>query len=164
MSQTTKRQPREFTGKHMLMSILAFFGVIIAVNLTLAYFAVGSWTGLIVKSSYVASQDFNDVLAAAEAQDALGWTSTAFYEDGMLTFELNDAQGKPLYGYQVDAAVERPIHENEDHALVLQRVAGGPYQASVDLMPGAWVAKIVATGADGRLYRQDFRLWVPQDG
>ncbi|MGL4592937.1 MAG: FixH family protein, partial [Aestuariivirga sp.] len=28
--------PREFTGRHMLASILAFFGVIIAVNLTMA--------------------------------------------------------------------------------------------------------------------------------
>ena len=164
MSQSTEPRTREFTGKHMLVVILSFFGVIIAVNLTLAYFAVGSWTGLIVKSSYVASQDFNNVLAAAEAQDALGWTSTALYQHGVLTFELKDAQGKVLYGYQVDATVERPIHENEDHALVLQSAAGGPYQAPVDLAPGAWVAKIVATGSDGSLYRQDFRLWVPEDG
>ena len=52
--------PKEFTGRHMLAIMLAFFGTIIAVNLVMAIFASRSWTGLVVKNSYVASQEFNE--------------------------------------------------------------------------------------------------------
>ena len=61
-----------FTGRHMLLVMVAFFGVTITVNLVLAFFATSSWTGLIVKNSYVASQEYNEKLAEARAQDALG--------------------------------------------------------------------------------------------
>ncbi|RWK14298.1 FixH family protein, partial [Mesorhizobium sp.] len=52
-------KPRVFTGRHMLAIILAFFGVVIAVNLTMATLANTSWTGLVVENTYVASQQFN---------------------------------------------------------------------------------------------------------
>ncbi|TIW01135.1 MAG: cytochrome oxidase, partial [Mesorhizobium sp.] len=42
-------KPREFTGKHMLVSILAFFAVVIGVNVTMATLALKSWTGLVVE-------------------------------------------------------------------------------------------------------------------
>ena len=35
---------RPFTGRHMAIIIISFFAVIIAVNLTMAYFARSSWT------------------------------------------------------------------------------------------------------------------------
>ncbi len=38
--------------------MVAFFGVIIAVNVTMATIAIASWTGLVVQNSYVASQEF----------------------------------------------------------------------------------------------------------
>ena len=56
---TRERKPAEFTGRHMLAIMLAFFGVIIAVNLVMATLASKSWTGLVVKNTYVASQQFN---------------------------------------------------------------------------------------------------------
>ena len=71
MTQRTVRSG-EFTGRHMLAAMLAFFGVIIAVNITMAVFAQTSWTGFVVRNSYVASQEFNGKVAAARAQAALG--------------------------------------------------------------------------------------------
>jgi hypothetical protein len=38
-------QPKEFTGKHMLFSMVAFFGVIFTVNMIMARFAVTTWSG-----------------------------------------------------------------------------------------------------------------------
>lgn len=57
-AQTDK--PKEFTGRHMLAIMLAFFGVIIAVNGVMATFATRSWSGLVVENTYVASQQFNE--------------------------------------------------------------------------------------------------------
>ena len=59
-------RPDRFTGWHMVGVLGLFFGVTILVNLALAFFANGSWTGLIVKNSYVASQHYNERLAKEE--------------------------------------------------------------------------------------------------
>ena len=83
----------EFTGRHMLVIMLAFFGVIIAVNLTMASFANSSWSGLVVKNSYVASQEFNEKAAAGRAQAALGWSATMAFAKGEFIYSLVDKDG-----------------------------------------------------------------------
>ena len=62
---------REFTGKHSAAIIVSGFAIIIAVNLFMATLAVRGFGGVIVENSYVASQEFNDWLDAAEEQKAL---------------------------------------------------------------------------------------------
>ena len=49
---------REFTGWHMLAIMVAGFGIMITVNLTLAYNAVATFPGLETRNSYVVSQKF----------------------------------------------------------------------------------------------------------
>ena len=61
-----------FTGRKMLFSVLAFFGVIIAANMTMMTFALTTHTGTVVPNSYVASQDFNKHIAADAAQKRTG--------------------------------------------------------------------------------------------
>ena len=65
---------KEITGWHVFGMFAAGFGTIIAVNLTLAINAVGTFPGLEVKNSYVASQSFEVDRAA---QNALEWDVTA---------------------------------------------------------------------------------------
>ena len=64
-----------FTGRHMVVVMCLFFGVVISVNITMAVFAGTSWSGLIVKNTYVASQTFNDDVAEVEQMKARGWQS-----------------------------------------------------------------------------------------
>ena len=59
-----------FTGRHMLAVVCTFFGVVIAVNVVMAIAATGTFPGLVVANSYVASQGYNELLAAARAQAA----------------------------------------------------------------------------------------------
>lgn len=47
-----------WTGRRMLITMLLFFGVIIAVNMTMLYLALTNFTGLVVKNSYVAGLTF----------------------------------------------------------------------------------------------------------
>ncbi|TIV56739.1 MAG: cytochrome oxidase, partial [Mesorhizobium sp.] len=79
-------KPREFTGKHMLVSILAFFAVVIGVNVTMATLALKSWTGLVVENTYVASQQFNEEAKKGRAQAALGWTGTLTVASGEVRY------------------------------------------------------------------------------
>ncbi len=66
MSMAATQKP--LTGWHVLAMLVAFFGVIIGVNLTMAYFANSTWSGLVVANGYVASQSFDKDLARARAQ------------------------------------------------------------------------------------------------
>ena len=50
---------RKLTGWHVLAIFTAAFGVIIGVNLTLAFNAVATFPGLETGNSYVASQSFD---------------------------------------------------------------------------------------------------------
>ncbi|TJV88129.1 MAG: cytochrome oxidase, partial [Mesorhizobium sp.] len=87
MSAHTQKN-REFTGRHMLLIILSFFGVIVGVNLTMATLASTSWTGLVVENSYVASQQFNRKAEEGRAQAALGWTGKLTISWGEVRYSL----------------------------------------------------------------------------
>jgi nitrogen fixation protein FixH len=156
---TSKPQPREFTGKHMLLSMLAFFGVIVAVNLTMAVFASTSWTGLVVKNSYVASQAFNRELEAAKAQAALGWSGDIIYTDGAIELSLLDKLGAPVFLDQVVVQVGRPAFEQSDHKLAMVNQGNGVYRAEDALEPGVWQVSIRGASNQGA-YRLDTRLVV----
>lgn len=65
---------KRMTGWHMTAILLGFFGVVVAVNLTMATLATRTFGGVVVVNSYVASQKYNGWLAAARKQDRLGWT------------------------------------------------------------------------------------------
>jgi nitrogen fixation protein FixH len=148
----------------MLLVITGFFAVIIGVNITLAVFATGTWTGLVVENAYVASQHFNEDLDRAHRQQALGWHAALSYRAGTLRLDLTGGRsGAPLPGMTVEAILQRPTHEGEDRTVVLTRAADGAYRADLDLPAGTWKAEIHAADALGRAYRRDFRLWVPQE-
>ena len=134
----------EFTGYHMLAVLFLFFGTILSVNLTLAYFANSTWTGLVVKNSYVASQSFDKNTAELKKQMELGWQAVPVYSDGVFMIELNDKDGNAVHHASVTAAIGRTTHEDEDRTLELVPGAGAMYQAPTELHPGIWEVTINA--------------------
>ncbi|MEM7425562.1 MAG: FixH family protein [Pseudomonadota bacterium] len=155
---------QEFTGRHMLIVMVAFFGIIIAVNLIMATFASSSWTGLIVKNSYVASQDFNGHIEAARKQAQLGWRSefAAAAEAVQVTFTTAD--GKALNGLSVAAKLYRPVAEADDRMVTFVEERTGVYAGKVNLGSGIWEADVRAQNAEGNEYRQIFRFMVGDEG
>ena len=159
----TPNQDFTFTGKHMLLTMMGFFGVIIAVNITMAVMASKSWTGLVVKNSYVASQQFNGELERARQQREAGFVSTFDYASGTIRFELKNAQGDAVILNDAHLETGRPAFEQADRVLPLGRAAGSRLSADVELGPGIWSVKI--TGRTGDLpYRRDLRLVVDASG
>ena len=135
MSET--KSPREFTGRHMLVIMLAFFGTIVGVNIFMATMATTSWTGLVVKNTYVASQEFNEKLAASRAQAKLNWHVGLIYRDGQLIFDLADDQSQPIKMQSVEIALTRPIGIAQDRTLTL--LAQGEKFVVRDAIPsGVW--------------------------
>lgn len=134
---------KKFTGYHMLAVMVLFFGTIITVNLTLAYFAANSWTGLIVKNTYIASQVFDDERQVREQQQALGWQLQTNYQNGIFELNLSDVNGFAVETDRVDVELGRPVHETDDTALTLTE-NGNAYMANIDLGAGVWHADVTA--------------------
>jgi nitrogen fixation protein FixH len=151
---------REFTGRHMLAILCAFFGVTIAVNLTLAWFANSTWSGLVVPNSYVASQGFNAGLEAGRREQARGWRASFDLEGGRLAVSLADRAGAPLAGLDVSVAFARPAHEGEDHAIALVSTGDGRYEAAAPLAPGLWTAEVVVRQDGEQQLKRQYRFVV----
>jgi len=128
----------------MLGAMVAFFGVIVAVNLTMAAFAWTSWTGLVVKNSYVASQEFNDKSKAGREQAALGWQGELAYANGELRYRLMSANGAVVAATGVEVAIGRPAHEAEDTSVVLSTTGDGSYSGDIALADGQWIVRLTA--------------------
>jgi nitrogen fixation protein FixH len=133
-----------FTGRHMLGVMVAFFGVIVAVNLTMAAFAWTSWTGLVVKNSYVASQEFNDRAKAGREQAALGWQGELAYEKGELRYRLVGGNGAVVAATGVEVALGRPAYEAEDTSVALSPTGDGSFGGDIALADGQWIVRLTA--------------------
>ncbi|NKB83035.1 FixH family protein [Brucella grignonensis] len=152
-----------FTGWHMLGIMLAFFGVIIAVNLTMAYNAIHSWSGLVVKNTYVASQEFNDKAQTGKEQAALQWQSKPFFAEGVFTWRLTDRDGKAVGLTGGTVEFKRPVGDVHDTKVTLTVREPGMLTAPLELGEGAWIMEVNADAGLEDPYRHIVRVLV-KDG
>jgi nitrogen fixation protein FixH len=148
------------TGRKVLAIVLGGFGVVIAANLALVIAATGSFPGLVVKNSYVASQSYD---ADRAAQQALGWRAGAAFQGDALAIFIDDAAGDPVRGLTARARVGRPADARGDRTLALTATEDG-YAAPHGLPPGLWRVEIFADGPGGERFRAETRLFLSPDG
>jgi nitrogen fixation protein FixH len=150
---------REFTGWHMLAITVSAFAVIIAVNVGMAWKAISTFPGLVVTSSYLASQDFD---AEKAAQLALGWTLTPDHDaaSGAIRLAFTDASGKPVTLKDLTVLIGRPTEAKDDRTPTFLQGADGAYAAREDLAQGKWILQVTAHAMDGTLFRQRLSFTV----
>jgi len=153
---------REFTGRHMLLVMVAFFGVIITVNVTMAVLATRSWTGLVVGNTYVASQEFNERTERGRAQMALGWQAALSVEPGRLGYRITDQNGSVILLEHVTMLLHRPVSAANDTEIVLERSADGGYAADITLDDGSWIVEVEAEAGLEFPYRDVRRIQVSE--
>ncbi|WP_419914922.1 FixH family protein [Hoeflea sp.] len=149
-----------FTGWHMLTLMVLFFGTIISVNATMAYFAGSSWSGLIVKNTYVASQKFDEDVARVEAMKARGWTSGLKVDHDAVKYSLANALGTPVVTDHVTVAFSRPVGEEQDRLIELRAHEDGSYSAGHDLASGQWLVKVTAMKDSAVVYTDVKRIII----
>lgn len=142
-------------GWHVLAGFVAAFGVIITVNLVMATQAIRTFPGLEVKNSYVASQEFD---IRRDAQEALGWTVYADWQDGEVHLSITDADG-PVRVKDLHAIVGRATQIRDDVEPVFA-FNGDRYVAPLDLGAGNWNIRMTAIAEDGTEFRQRVILHV----
>ena len=142
---------RPFTGRHMLAMMIGFFGIVIGVNVAMATLAEETFGGTVVDNSYVASQRFNTWLAAARAQERLGWhTALGLDRQRHVMVSARDIAG-PLEDAEVQAIARHPLGAIPDVALAFRSTGGGRYVARASLPPGRWIVRLeIRRGRDAK--------------
>jgi nitrogen fixation protein FixH len=124
---------RRFSGWHATAIIVAFFGVVVAVNVTMATLAVRTFGGTVVENSYVASQEYNRWLAAARKQDELGWSITP-----MLDPQRRVTVAANVRGAQITGFARHPLGRMADVPLKF----GKDLRSDRPLPPGRWAVHL----------------------
>lgn len=150
---------RPFTGWHALVLIGLFFAVIIIVNIVMAVYANSTFPGLVVKNGYVASQQYNEVLAGARAQAESGLRAEIGHERGVVSFRLLDRDGFAVHGLTVTALAGRPATAREDIVIAFAETGDG-YVADGPLGAGRWEVEIEARRGGGLAYRELREVFV----
>lgn len=125
---------RRFSGWHMAAILVAFFGVVIAVNVTMATFAVKTFGGTVVENSYVASQEYNRWLAAARKQQRLGWKI-----EPLLDAERHVLVSVNVRGASISGFARHPLGRAPDVPLSF----GEGILSKQALPAGRWVVHLV---------------------
>ncbi|NGM44741.1 FixH family protein [Rhodobacter sp. SGA-6-6] len=146
----------EITGRQVAVFTVGAFGIIIAVNLVMAWQAVSTFPGLEAPNTFVASQEFD---ARREAQEKLGWTVAPTHENGRVRLAITNAAGRPVEVASLQVLIGRPTSARDDVTPDFAFV-GGVYEAPVELAPGQWMLKLEAVAQDGTLFEQRFDLRV----
>lgn len=138
----TARIKGEFTGWHMTVILVAFFGIVMTVNFTMARMAIGTFGGTVVDNSYVASQNYNRWLDAAERQDRLGWTVQAFMTKDRFVI-MTVSKGKTLAtGVTAVADAIHPLGRASDIPLQFRAMPDGRLKSMVALPAGRWTIQV----------------------
>ncbi|MEL6681155.1 MAG: FixH family protein [Pseudomonadota bacterium] len=145
---------REFTGWHMLALMVGGFGIIITVNLTLAYNAVATFPGVEARNSYAVSQEFQ---AKRAAQNALNWDVEASLVGGLLTVAITDKDGNPVQAEVTRATFGRATHTGEDSVPAFTW-NGRALTAPVAAGDGYWNLRLELVAPDGTQFRRRFPL------
>ena len=135
---------KALTGHIVLVMLLAFFGVVIGVNVTMMKLAIATLPGTEVDSAYSASIGYEKEIRAAQDQAARDWRVDAHIvrdRAGFATLqvEARDKDGQPLSGLSFRGMLERPTDKRADLAVALSEVENGVYRGNAGAIAlGQW--------------------------
>jgi len=134
------------TGRRVAAIFVGGFAVVIAVNLTMATLAVGSFHGTVVDNSYAASQHYNGWLKQAAASKALGWqVAVQRRADGRVVIETIAVPTAA----RITASAQRPLGAREDTPLTFRHEGRGRWVSNETLAPGRWQMRTaIRTGSE----------------
>jgi len=130
---------RGFTGWHMTGIVGAMFGIVIAVNVLMASYAISTFGGTVVDNSYVASQRFNQWLGEARAQRRLNWSVDATLSPGRIVAVTARAPAGPMNDAEVMVLATHPLGRLPQQTLRFRRDGEGRFVATRPLPVGRWL-------------------------
>lgn len=140
MAREMIKPARELTGKHVLAIFIAFFAVVMTVNMIMFRAATSTFTGIETESAYRVGLAYNAELEAARKQAALGWHVDAKVDGDHIALTVRDRDGQIIPGLEGDVLLAWPADRRFDRKGVISTRDGGVYDVTLDKppMPGQW--------------------------
>jgi nitrogen fixation protein FixH len=141
----------------------AFVGgmaLVVVVNGIMAYYAIATFTGVTVPRAYERGRGYEQVLAEAARQDALGWNAEVTLVGGALNVITTDRDGRGIPG-RIEGLLLRPLDGSE---IPLDFAARGTGRWAAEALPpqrGQWEARLTLYGPDGTPFDIRRRVMVP---
>lgn len=149
------------TGGHVLAMLIAFFGVVFAVNGVFVYVAEKTWSGLETTHPFVKGLDYNQEIAEARAQEARGWSVSLAQGRNSLTADYRDRSGAALDGLAVTAYFSRAATSRYDSRRDMKPLGAGRYSLALDLpLKGEWILRVEARKAAEKAYVTEQTIFV----
>lgn len=159
-TEQTRDGAKPLTGGKVFAIFAGAFAVILGVNIFMAWSAIGTFPGLEVKNSYVASQTFD---AERAAQEALGWETSAAIGEEAVLLTIIGPDGKPARVAEITGTIGRATERSDDQALEFRETADGVHVAPITPLDfGKWDLRFVATADNGTAFRQRLQIILPE--
>lgn len=149
---------KEIKGRHVLIALIVFFGVIIAVDTVFVTTALRTFRGEDEPRSYVQGLNYNDVLERRAAQAELGWTATSAVTVQGVEVRVRDDAGNPVSGLVMDARLRHPADSTLDLPLTLAETGSGLYAQAFDVPRGRWT--LVVSTPEGPPFELEQDIWL----
>jgi nitrogen fixation protein FixH len=158
-----KAQPYQITGLMVLGFMIAFFAIIVGVNVFMAHAAISTFGGVETASSYHAGQMFERDVAMAKAQDAQHWQVDAKLTraaDGTTLIDITarDETGAPVSSVNATMQFARPTDRRLDRTGAVHQTGPGHFVGDADLAAGQWDLVIELSHHDERMFRSKNRV------
>ena len=157
---------KPLTGRAVLIMLVAFFGVVIGVNMLMMRFAIDTLPGTDVDSAYRASLAYEREIQAAHEQDTRHWQVEAHIDRGAtdsanIRIAVRDSKGAPLTGLDSSGRLERPADKRADRAIALTEVEAGIYKGSAEgILTGQWNLVLEGDAGGKRVFRSRNRVML----
>lgn len=154
---------RELTGRVVLIILLAFFAVVVGVNVVLMRAAATTFGGLETESSYKAGLAFKQEASLAHAQDERAWKVDANLvrlRDAGAQFEIStrDAKGQPIPHLDLVLTLAHPTDKRLDRVIATGEIATGRFRGVADVPAGQWELVIELSQNGERMFRSRNRV------
>ncbi len=124
-------------------ALIAGLGVVVLVNAGMVWSALHTFPGVAALDVFDHSNAYDEVLAQAAREAALGWTVRQDGEAMAPTLALADRDGQPLAGATVGAEARRPLGPDMTTEIAFEEVAPGRYAAAAPLpAAGQWELRL----------------------
>ena len=147
------RKDTPLTGARVLLILVAFFGVIGAVNAVMVFDAISTFRGEVVDHPFEAGLAYDADIAAAKAQAERRWKVDVALGVGSLGVTFHDSKGQPISGLTVTGRFAAPADMSRDAKFTLEETGYGVYAGATPPPAGVWDLTIVAR-RDGEIVFQ----------
>lgn len=158
-------EAKKWTGKHVWVAIIIFFGIIFIANIAMVTVGIRSFPGEDIKQSYRMGIEYNQTIAKRNAQLATGWNADISIKDkNTVVLKLTDRSGMVIRGLRVTGALKHLAETDKDFPLKFAQAANGTYIVPIDkaLLGKQWVLITSAKQADGTTFDTRNEIWLEQ--